>query len=1074
MASAAGGLWDPAELEVGEKLVKIGDEGQSFEAVVAIQILRWLSEDANKFHDFKFGVQLHDDADKFDDVVFGIQNQPNSVFKYSMIQLKFKSIESKYPNLKMQDIVHRHNPQDKSIPKCKPNICLKVYFDSYRNVAAKQLRKEGEFVDGTLENFVLLTNRSIVLENFKNIELTECPVSTIGNIFPGKCYKFSPAKASELMTSCNIPRDQLPEFKEFLTKLILSVGQPNDREINEFLKEKLGRDYSQTFCAIREFSLKWNRHKWIQKRQLFNRCGMFQGKPLKAMSEILQDDLYTDLNQETILKLITNSLEIGKPHEETESTKKISNTLEHLYIKRKFQMQNEIDPGKLELADKTNDEFHIQEEVEQQAVMSPRTDEPGASASSKNVHYFKRQNEKLFWERTEGRIDKVLEIRTKNQTIFKEKDLLRMDETKKINILAGEPGMGKSVAMSRLAGALKKDNLWVVPINLVDLSSSFKSAKNLATKEACLYFLINKCLKISTSFEKEVFKSRVHRVALLLDGFDEICPSYKEECFKWIEGLSQLNINQIWIATRSQLQSELEKKFLTIALTMSTFSEKNNMDFLHKYWRHKMTIEKTHRSVEIAKKLVAHVSSAISESKNVNSFIGIPLIMSMVAFIYRGQIDSFLEDPEKISFLGPVTLIRIYKEFVEQKFKTSISKHVPVTDQDKPYIAGMIDTERKSFLANHRLLAIYHLFQRIKRFKDLLKSLNISIETIHNLLKKVSNVEEKHGVIYNVQNETVTFMHKSFAEYLAADWFSHELVNSDGERKSQVSKFLKGLYFKREQTNFRKMFGLILAEGCQQPFLADLFRCVIHKNFFEVKQIINLHPETITETDPLGRNALHAAIETEEWFNPMSVFLIDQNKTQQIVYAKDILFARTPIEYMDFPDPDRHLWYARISELLCKPPTCLPTFDCEGFTNTSEAEEDKKLKNSKLSISTKFSAQSVASWRVDFRFFIFYFKYLLTRIHLGPELNLVVKEHLRTYLDRVSEMNDTKCKVCKEEKPNLKTCRACRSVKYCSAECHRIGWPNHKNDCKRFEQLVEIFNGLQDRLETARTTCRNF
>jgi hypothetical protein len=1037
MALAARGRGDPDELGDLEKPVKIGDEGQSFEAVVSILILLWLSEDANKFHNFKFGVQLQDDAGKYDDIVFGFQNRPNCDFKYSMIQLKFKSIESKYPNLEMQDIVHRHNPQDKSIPKCKPNICLKVYFDSYREVTAKQLRKEGEFVDGTLENFVLLTNRSIVLENFKNIELTECQVSTIGNIFPGKCYKFSPAKASELMTSCNIPRDQLPEFKEFLTKLILSVGQPNDREINEFLKEKLGRDYSQTFCAIREFSLKSNRHKWIQKRQLFNRCGMFQGKPLKAMSEILQDDLYTHLNQETILKLITNSLEIGKPHEETKSTKKISNTLEHLYIKRKFQMQNEIDPGKLELADKTNDEFHIQEEVEQQAVMSPRTDEPGASASSKNVHYFKRQNEKLFWERTEGRIDKVLEIRTKNQTIFKEKDLLRMGETEKINILAGEPGMGKSVVMSRLAQDLKKDNLWVVPINLTDLSSSFKSAKNLDKKEACLDFLINDCLKISNSFEQEVFKSRVDQVTLFLDGFDEICPSYKEECSKWLEGLSQLKINQIWIATRSQLQSELEKKFSTIALTMSRFSEKDKIDFMHKYWLHNMGIEKTIQSVNIAKKLVAHVASAISASKNVNSFIGIPLIMSMIAFIYRKQIDSFLDDPDKISFLGPVTLIGIYKEFVEQKFKTSIDKYVPVTDQDKPYITDMIEEKRESFLANHRLLAIYHLFQHVDGFNDLLKSLDISIDNkLNKLLKKVSNFEEKHGVIYNVQNEIVTFMHKSFAEYLAADWFSHELVTSGAERKSQLSKFLKGLYFKTEQANFRKMFGLILAEGCQQPLVADLFRCVIHNNLPELKQIISLHPEIITETDPLGRNALHAAVETEEWYHLMSVFLIDQKK--DIIFAKDILFARTPIEYLDLPIPDGHEYFAMISEMICEPAVRpLHTLDCE---DTSEAEKYKKLK----------ARKSLANYIDDVRIWVFrWIKDLLTSTESVLRKDLGVKLFYYYLLGRALEENDSKCEVCKEEKPDLKTCKFCGSVKYCSKKCRITDRPNHKKDCKQ-------------------------
>jgi hypothetical protein len=561
--------WDPDELGDGEEPVKIGAEGPSFEAAVALLVLLWLSEDANKFHDFKFGVQLQKDADKFDDVVFGIQHWPNSDFKYSMIQLKHKSIDSKYPNLEMQDIVHRHNPQDKSIPKCKPNVCLKVYFDSYRKVAAKQLKKQGEFVDGTIEDFVLLTNRLIAPVIIQNLHLEESPFYDFGNVFKGKCYKFivDNNQASQLMTSCDIPRDQLPEFKEFLTKFMLSIGQPNDREIKFFLREKLGKEFAEAFCAIIDFSLKWNRHKWIQKRQLFNRRGIFLGKQLTVMSEILNEELYTHLNQETILKLFSNRLEIGKPQEETESMRAFLNFLEHLYSERLFKMQNEIDPRKLEEVDDSNDEFHILEEVEQRVVMLPRIDESCSARrqTSKNIHYFKRQNGKLFWERTKGRIDKVLDIRTQHPTFFDFPDLLRMNETKPINILTGRRGIGKSVEMSHLAQALNEKNFWVVKIDLAEWSRFFSSSdKHFASTEACLNFLFKNYSMQLSSFDREVFK---RRGAILLDGFDELCPSYKEECFQWIKGLSQLKINQIWITARTHLQSEMETKFSSMALT---------------------------------------------------------------------------------------------------------------------------------------------------------------------------------------------------------------------------------------------------------------------------------------------------------------------------------------------------------------------------------------------------------------------------------------------------------------------------------------------------------------------------
>jgi hypothetical protein len=49
----------------------------------------------------------------------------------------------------------------------------------------------------------------------------------------------------------------------------------------------------------------------------------------------------------------------------------------------------------------------------------------------------------------------------------------------------------------------------------------------------------------------------------------------------------------------------------------------------------KFKIKDSKKSREVAKRWIHHVSQAISAGKNFKSFVGIPLILSMVAEIYK-------------------------------------------------------------------------------------------------------------------------------------------------------------------------------------------------------------------------------------------------------------------------------------------------------------------------------------------------------------------------------------------------------------------------------------------------------
>lgn len=49
-------------------------------------------------------------------------------------------------------------------------------------------------------------------------------------------------------------------------------------------------------------------------------------------------------------------------------------------------------------------------------------------------------------------------------------------------------------------------------------------------------------------------------------------------------------------------------------------------------------------------------------------------------------------------------------------------------------------------------------------------------------------------------------------------------------------------------------------------------------------------------------------------------------------------------------------------------------------------------------------------------------------------------------------MSHCVCHVCHKSSPTMKWCGKCRSVKYCSQECQKEDWTNHKSICKSFTQ----------------------
>lgn len=87
-------------------------------------------------------------------------------------------------------------------------------------------------------------------------------------------------------------------------------------------------------------------------------------------------------------------------------------------------------------------------------------------------------------------------------------------------------------------------------------------------KQISKYFC-GKILKIK-GFEAQVFKQffKMNRVKFLLDGFDEISPSFKEFNLSLFRAITRESQNQLWISTRPHFENELFE-------TLSSEDDKN-------------------------------------------------------------------------------------------------------------------------------------------------------------------------------------------------------------------------------------------------------------------------------------------------------------------------------------------------------------------------------------------------------------------------------------------------------------------------------------------------------------------
>ncbi|KAJ9587145.1 hypothetical protein L9F63_019333 [Diploptera punctata] len=447
----------------------------------------------------------------------------------------------------------------------------------------------------------------------------------------------------------------------------------------------------------------------------------------------------------------------------------------------------------------------------------------------KNVHWIEKSANSLIWKQSYGDIKFIIDYLNKNskpKTYTNILNLLNNGMSSDLVLLTGEPGMGKTTELTHWAQVLKEKNhaMWVILVNLNDHT-------NILTKENITALeLLYAAGNITTDFGKSIFKHEFDqggKIVILFDGFDEICPDYKDKVIRIVNEISSKNIN-ICLTSRTNLQSSLESQLCTLALSLRPFTKNDQITFMRQFWK----INNTEKETIFAEKVLKLTAKCLKYEDH--TFSSISLHTYMLAVIF---------DPSRnISLPDHLDILQLYKDFIDIKCQVFFEKERP--DQSNLHFKEMSRKMRDTLQQDHEIYAIVAFFTK-EDFDRLSNSRNLK-KRYNELVETFKNGHEKTGLIVSIANDKPTFVHRTFMEFFVAHWLSK---NYESNREFVVNKL-----FNIEWQTVRAFFDRILCAEFK------LHTAILNQDISAIEILLRSGEIDINNTDEGGRTPLHLAI----------------------------------------------------------------------------------------------------------------------------------------------------------------------------------------------------------------------
>ncbi|MFT4314280.1 MAG: ankyrin repeat domain-containing protein [Wolbachia pipientis] len=673
-----------------------------------------------------------------------------------------------------------------------------------------------------------------------------------------------------LVIECDdVLNDQIKEFLEKLfsalednhnIKVILAAEKGSD--LSKFISEYVVNNPSK--CREENSEVKWNDLTADSQRKLLEKTVVFQGREVSLSTVVNDNDaLSTIIDSETIVELFKNKkIEIGKALPGLGET-------EDYYIERKLVKKVKVKKEVLK-DDSLTDLFAVsnisKEELSKLAggrkVRSFNEEDPNpvrfvtlnAEENFNNlcnrysdctIHLLeKKNNGDLIWRKSHGKTlsglkryienyesDLLENEYSRNNTsikIVEVNDISEFDE--RLIIVAAEPGMGKTTALTRLGAQSRDNSKWLIRINLVE----YKDKLEQSDVGSIVEFLHENSV-VSNTLTKKLLESRLNNsgnIVFLLDGFDEITSKGQTNVVNLIKKLQETKVEKVLISTRLHLRNELENSLSTIAYTLKPFSREDQEEFLKKFWQRDSGIDQG-RLDNYINELLEFVSKSIGDKEK--KFMGIPMQMRMVAEAFQEVTGNrtLLDNPER-TFPENFDMLKLYDRFLYAKYRVYFGKRGAENidlDEGEDWL-----TAKPTKV--HRSLALKVLFPGMEQ------------DFIGNNLPSEKDKQRVNRVgIAQCINDRIVFTHRTFAEYFVAGFLADKLSRGKNSKKyEKIVEFLAKELFESKNEVIKTFLDYHLAKE-------EIHAAILKGKLGDVI----LSEENVNVTDALGRSALHYA-----------------------------------------------------------------------------------------------------------------------------------------------------------------------------------------------------------------------
>jgi hypothetical protein len=513
----------------------------------------------------------------------------------------------------------------------------------------------------------------------------------------------------------------------------------------------------------------------------------------------------------------------------------------------------------------------------------------------KTLHWVEFKNGGLLWKMSRDdkgslldyvdtektRVDKriITEWIKNGRCEVKDESIWDLDE--KAVLVVADPGMGKSSTTTHVARHTKERDptSWVVRINWNDHTRKLQEIEAASfNSDTLVEFLCSAEFPESkhTDFNRGLLKQALQssgNVTVLMDGFDEISPTHADKAAVILSELMKTKVGRLWVTSRPVEKERLENKLSVTAFNMKRLSRESQHRMLCNLLMHKAD-GKESKVQEFTFDVLERLNEAVYDK----NFPGSPLYVTMIAAVCETNMETCLSSADW--FHPKIDLVNLYETFVERKL------HIYLTEKQNP------DTSNSCVLHDHKILKQKFLsdFEKCALAvilpATMLESLyNKEIEEeIQPFLCEVQDGENKTDIVMNVVEGKPVFVHRTFAEYFTACWFSRKF-------KSNRS-VLEHILFDPKYSFVKYVFHKILARGCP-------LHCAVLEGNKESFRTLLSEDSVVKAVDKGGRNLMHLFATPRTTFEEVGEGDLPHSVWQYAVSldTTDFILQWTPLQY---------------------------------------------------------------------------------------------------------------------------------------------------------------------------------